>query len=289
MENNNSDKNNSDIAFIFKRSFLGFFWFIFFIPLFAVYFLKPASSDNVMVIIWFVIFYGIIAAIYSFIVSHTKLIESAIRLMSSKDNYKISTQQSLFLSKKIFKDSIKFRWGLFLKYYWLISLIYFVVFTGAIYEYAFSPSLLQKGIALAALGVVVLFSWAYVHFFLAAKTRFALFIYISHFGEHLSNNDLFSEMEKLNAIDLKSNKDAMKGYFKRDKAVDIGSIKLYSNLDTFSSKELGSDITKGYSRWVMYNASEYSKMKLNYNQYQIVYKKVYGKDPELSQNLLNLK
>ena len=290
-------QQNSDVAFIFKRSFLGFFWGIIFLPLFVGYFfLKVVSPDalaahNIGVgnpyVMGGIIFYMIITALYSFVVGHVKHMEQVIRLMSDIKEKKMLSAQSLLLSKKIFKDSVKFKIALFLKYYWFVSVVYLFVFVGALYQFVYAP-FYQKVVALVFAGVVALIGWMYVHFFLAAKTRFGYFIFLSHFGELLPTHELFNEMKKLSVADSNDDGIAMMGYLKRDTAVDLGSVVTSSTVDSFGSRGLGSDIAKGYARGVAFDASEYSKLELDYNQYKTVYNKVYGKNPELNPGLMIL-
>ena len=294
---------NSETAFIFKRSFLGFFWAIVFLPLFIAYFWFKSASPETLAsygigvenpyIIGAIIFYGFIGGVYAFITGHTKYIERVIRLMSEKNEVKMMPKQSLLLSKKIFKDTVRFRLSLFLKYYWLISTVYILTLCfaiGTLYQFAFKETVTisQTGIVFAVSGLVVLIGWIFTHFILSAKTRFIWFTYMSHFGENISNDQLFDEIKKLNAVDSKDDRIAMLGYLKRDMVADAGSVVTSSAVDVVIPKGLGSDIAKGYARGMAIDAAEYSKIKLNFTQYKEVYNKLYGKNPELSKNLLNL-
>lgn len=297
------EQKNSEVAFIFKRSFLGFFWVIVFLPLLIAYFwFRSASPEKLAAynigvenpfIIGGVIIYGIIGIIYSFITGHTKYIERVIRLMSDKNGEKMMPKQSLLLSRKIFKQTAKFKLALFFKYYSIVALVYAVTLfyaIGTLIRFAFSDTVLasQAGIAFAVAGVVVLIGWIYTHFFLAAKTRFIWFTYMSNYGNDLPNTSLFDEVKKLNGVDSKDDRSAMVGYLKRDMAADAGSFATSSTVNVVTPKELGSDVVKGYARGMVVDAAEYSKIKLNYSQYKEVYSKVYGKKPELSSKLLEL-
>lgn len=298
------ENNNSEIAFIFKRSFLGFFWVIVFLPLFIAYFWFKSTSPETLAILYGVsvenpyiiggiIFYAIIGAIYAFITGHTKYTERVIRLMSEKNGTKMMPKQSLFLSKKIFKDSVRFRLSLFFKYYWIISVIYIAALCfaiGTLYQFAFKEtvSISQTGIVFAITGLVVLIGWVFTHFILAAKTRFIWFTYMSHFGEPISNKELFDEVKKLNAVDSKDDRTAMLGYLKRDMTADAGSVVTSSAVDVVIPKGLGSDVAKGYARGMAVDAAEYSKIKLNFAQYKEAYNKLYGKEPELGRGLVIL-
>lgn len=294
---------NSEIAFIFKRSFLGFFWIVVFIPLFVAYFwfksasLETLAAHNIGVdnpyVMGGIIFYGILGAIYAFITNHTKFIERIIRLMSDKDGNKILPEQSLYISKKIFNNTVKFKFFIFFKYYLVISIIYVVTFcyaVGALYQFAFTDNIpvSQPSIAFIITGLVVLFGWIYVHFFLAAKTRFVWFIYMSHYGDAVSNEMLFDEVKKFNDFDSKDDTAAMVGYLKRDMSADASSFVTSSAVDAVSSKGLGSDVVKGYARGMAVDVAEYSKIKLNFSQYEQAYTMLYGKKPELSVKLTQL-
>lgn len=296
-------QKNSEVAFIFKRSFLGFFWLIVFLPLFIAYFWFKSLSPETLAsygigvenpyMIGSIIVYGIIGAIYAFITRHTKYMERVIRLMSDKNGEKMIPKQSLLLSKKIFKETVKFKLVLFLKYYLIISLIYagtLCYAVGTLYVFTFKGTfpVSHVYIAFAFVALVILIMWIYTHFFLAAKTRFVWFTYMSHYGADISNTALFDEVKELNSINLKDEKSAMVGYLKRDIAADVGSFAISSTVDTVASKGLGSDVSKGYARGMAIDAAEYSKIKLNFSQYKEVYNKVYGKNPELSPKLLEL-
>lgn len=297
------EQKNSDIPFIFKRSFIGAFWGVVFVPLFVAYFLfKSAPTETLIAhnfdlenpsVISGLVFYGVIAVIYSFIISHIKYTERIIRLMSDREGSKMASTQSLLLSKKIFKDSVRFRVALFFKYYWHISLIYIFTFyfsVGTLYQFAFSDkmSISQAGITLAIAGSIALIGGIYVHFILAAKTRFVWFVYMSHFGELILNKELFNEVRKLNNVDSGDDKVAMAGYLKRDMSADISSVVTDSAIASVVPKSLGADITRGYARGMIVDIAEYSKMELNFSQYRDAYSKLYGKNPELSQKLLGL-
>jgi len=292
-------EKNSDVAFIFKRSFLGFFWGVIFMPLFIAYFwiksLSPEESAayNIGVenpyLMGGIFFYVIVIAVYAFITAHIKSTERVIRLMSDKDGNKMMPAQSLMVSKKIFKNSIKFEFIQFMKYYSLMVVIYVVAF-GNVLRVFFNfldetATLSETGTAFAIGGVVILVGYIYTHYFLAAKTRFLWFIYMSHFGEGFSSSAIFDEVKKLNSVDKGDDKVAMFGYLKRDMAADISSFTTSSTIDAVAPKGLGSDIAKGYARGMAIDAVEYSKMKLNYAQFKDAYSKVYGKNPELSPQL----
>ncbi len=297
------EQKNLEIAFIFKRSFLGFFWVIVFLPLFIAYFwFKSASPETLAAygigvenpyVIGCIIIYGIIGAVYAFITGHTKYIERVIRLMSDKNGEKMMPKQSLLLSRKIFKETVKFRLSLFFKYYSVIALVYVVTLfyaMGTLHRFVFSDTVpsSQAAIAFVIAGIVVLFGWMFTHFFLAAKTRFIWFTYMTHYGDAVSNTVLFDEVKKLNNVDSKDDRGAIVGYIKRDMSADVGSFATSSTVDAVASKGLGSDVIKGYARGMAIDAAEYSKIKLNYSQYKEAYNKVYGKNPELSSKLLGL-
>lgn len=239
-------EKNSEVAFIFKRSFLGFFWIVIFLPLFIAYFwFKSASPEalasyNIGVenpyIIGGIIIYGIIGAIYAFITRHTKYIERVICLMSDKNGEKMISERSLLLSRKIFKETAKFKLALFLKYYSIIALVYLVTFCytiATLYRFALGDivSVSQVGMVFAVAGAVVLIGWIYTHFFLAAKTRFIWFTYMSHYGNPISNASLFDEVKKLHDVDSNDDRSAMVGYLKRDMAADVGSFATSSTID----------------------------------------------------------
>jgi len=299
--------NKSDISFIFKRGFLGFFWGIIFIPLFIAYFWLKSSSpkelaiENIGVenpyIIGLVIFYGIVGAIYSFVISQIKKTETVIRLMSTDD---IKPKDSLILSKKIFKESYKFSFVIFVKYYlimWIFILCILAYDIGLlsnlasnIFDFTYAnnsqPTYIIYSLVITAL--IVFTSWIYTHFFLSAKIRFFWFTYINHYGENLTAKQLLTEVAKLNKADPNDDKEAMLGYFKRDSALDAGSAVTSAAVNFVAPKSLGSDIVKGYARGVYTDANEYSKMQLNYTQYKKAYLKTFGKNPEISKKLLDL-
>lgn len=293
---------NSDIAFIFKQSFINLFWGIIFIPLFITAFwfkfTPPEKLDaygmnlDNLYIRTGIAFYIILVAIYAFINTHIKNTETVIRLMSEKDGNKITSAQSSMISKKIFSNSIKFEFIQFLKYYFFAVLIYIVVF-GNVLRVFFNfldetATVKEAGIAFAIGGATILLGYIYTHYFLAAKTRFIWFTYMSHYGENFSSSALFDEVKKLNNIDKSDDRVAIVGYFKRDMAVDGSSLVTSSTIAGMVPKGLGSDVANGYVRGIAVDASEYSKMKLNYRQYKKAYNTVYGKNPQLSSHLFRI-
>jgi hypothetical protein len=307
-ELNIMNKGNSEVAFIFKRSFLGTFWGVIFIPLFVAYFLiKSAPAETLAAhninaenpyVLGVVAIYLIIGAIYSFITYHVKYTERIIRLMSETGSTIMMPAQSLLLSKKIFKESAKFRFEMLLRYYWPVTLAYIIAFClaiGTLLLFAANlfaekeiVSMTQTGYAFILAGFVALVGWIYMHFFLAAKTRFMWFIYASRFGQYISNSELFDEVKKMDSADKKDEKAAIVGYFKRDSLADAGSVAIGSAANAVLPKGLGSDVIRGYAGGMIHDVAEYSKMELNYGQYKETYKKIYGKDPQLSPKLLEI-
>jgi hypothetical protein len=293
-------KKDLETAFIFRRSFLGFLWgVVIFAPLFvAGYWFKSASSETLDTygvgienpyVIGGIAFYMLVGAAYTFVTSHLKHMERVIRLMSEKDNDKMLPAQSLRISKKIFKDSVGFGLIQFLKYYSVIVVVYLLV-SGNVLRTLFNylddtGDIPEAAVAFVIAGLTLLLGHIYTRYFLAAQIRFVWFVYASRFGEGLSRSALFDEVERLNSVNKGDGLAATAGYLKRDMAVDVASLAASFSVN---SEGVGSDVAKGYARGMAIDATEYSKMRLNYRQYKDAYTKLYSKSPELSPKLLSL-
>lgn len=296
-------EKNSDVFFIFKRTFLGVFAFVIFSPLIATYLWLDSLPSEVIssydlsfknkYVITAIIFYAVICIIYTFTTRHIKFTERIIRLMSEKDGTKMSPKRSMLLSKKIFRTTVKFSLIVFIRYYWLISIVFisaFYVVFSTLFKFAFYETVILSQVYMAFIiwGLVILLGWIYMHFFLAAKTRFVWFTFMTHFGENISNQVIFKEVKILNDANKKDDKEAILGYLKKEMLADGLSISATSAIESVSSDSFARDVARGYARGLSLDNADHSKIKLNFEQYKVAYNMINSKKPELNPNLLSL-
>ena len=296
------NNHRSNTSFIFKRSFLGISWgVIIFAPLFVFYAYIKIYSNTINLsdpstairILIFLAVYGLIAGIYSIVISHLQTLERLIRLYTNAEKSDLETME---IAKKVFRNSLKFSLLIFIKYY-AIPLGAFLASLGytALGMFRFIYDDTQKmSHAMYAIGVLVIIGildWIYIHYYLTSKLRFAWFSYLNNYGNNDSLGKSFKEMRDLNNVSGKSSLfRSLKTQIKNDIGTDaakLGISTLAQNIQPVSvlGREL-KDISRGYAANVTGDMFSYRTLKAQYNLYREAYKLTYGKDFVENPNLL---